>query len=140
MTESELSAIEARASAATQGPWHAECETEDVCDHDDNDKEINRRKITHWRGIYGEDGVGLNKGTEVELFGEADADFIAHSRAAVPTLCAALRRAWANEARLAEALVKMQQHYQVAAGSAYGHSAIGRMIEAALGGDIGDGK
>lgn len=68
MTESELQAIEARAEAATEGPWHSEDGLVDM---------------------------GMDKPT-IDLIREdncrANADFIAAARTDIPALVAEVRR------------------------------------------------
>jgi len=77
MDDKQLEQIEARAEKTTPGPWE--------------------RHITD-NGIWSKDAYG-----EVARVGNsfnrlANSDFIAASRTDIPTLCAALREAWADTA------------------------------------------
>ena len=73
MTEQELSEIEARARAATPGPWQSFIEGRD---HESGSNFIK------------------TKGKDIELLGatEPDQDFIAHARQDVPRLVDEIRR------------------------------------------------
>ena len=66
-----LDKIEARANAATEGPWEADW------------------RFTGW-DISGNDDDGLTELIASDAYGE-DAEFIAHARADVPDMAAALR-------------------------------------------------
>lgn len=86
MTDDELTRLEALAAGATMGPWHAR----DGCHVDD----MRGCPIVEWA-----DG-----GREPGFYYDADAAFIAASRAAVPALIARVRELQADyaayEARL----------------------------------------
>lgn len=72
MTDSELKQIEARANAATDGPW-------EVRPHfDEYGREL---RMTRWV-----------TGVEVENLEIEDAEFVAHARTDVPALCEEVRR------------------------------------------------
>ena len=76
MTEQELSEIEARANAATPGPW-----------------DINRRYITLNGGDMGRveySALGPSVATDVQAM--ADGNFFAHAREDIPKLIAEMRR------------------------------------------------
>lgn len=75
---------------ATPGPWHVH----EVDHHEDG---------VHSRGVAGPDGRGINRGEDVELFGEADADLIVAARNALPVVLARMAAADA----LAAAVVAM---------------------------------
>lgn len=84
MTEAELEAIEARANAATPGPWFDIDQFEE-----DYPVEI---ALTNDPGKYGHE----QKRSE---FTDADRDFIAHARTDIPTLVAEVRRLRAENTR-----------------------------------------
>jgi hypothetical protein len=72
MTDEELQAIEARANAATPGPWEVFAEREVSTEH----KAL--MGCTH-------DGDGV-------FYEREDAEFVAHARADIPALVAEVRR------------------------------------------------
>lgn len=74
MTEKELAEIEARAEAATEGPWYSPDAT--------------------WR-VYNRRCLGVCKMTnDDEYYRKVDSLFIQGARQDIPTLCAELRKAW----------------------------------------------
>lgn len=75
LTNEDLDAIEARANAATEGPWAAD------------------RLEGNLDSLY-------SRVAEVGMWLEADAEFIAHARADVPALVAEVRRLRAAEERV----------------------------------------
>lgn len=88
MTEQELQAIEARAEAATTGPWEIDREELDE-DFSDEEQAIafpeSIGPIVAWEHERG----GMGEGDIEQV--EADAAFIAHARDDVPALIAAVR-------------------------------------------------
>lgn len=87
MTPAELGEIEKRAADATPGPWNAEPEMR---------IEAGCRCLCCWereRGVWKVENVR-------DEAAQMDAQFIAHSRADIPALCAALREAWSKVDRL----------------------------------------
>jgi hypothetical protein len=102
LTEPELCAIEARAAAATPGPW--------IWDRSSDD----------WNHVLAlrdcdarEADVLLCTGDGERAWGiitPADADFIAAARADVPSLVAEVRRVVAQRDRLAAAAEALQEH------------------------------
>lgn len=90
----DLSAIEARAAAATPGPWPLEREELDEEFTDEEQETAQFSQIGPWH-IQGHDGLyghplALVK-TDEEHY-EADAAFIVAARDDVPALCAEVRR------------------------------------------------
>lgn len=85
MTSEELDAIEARAKAATPGPWRVGSEEQwHVFGDPDGDHIMGR-------------GYGIGRvllGMNIHFPYDADAAFIAAARSDVPALVAALREAW----------------------------------------------
>lgn len=83
MTPNPLDAIQARADAATEGPWEA------IDAFDENGEDWLYSEIRH---TYRADGIvwpnQILGTTDLE---EADAEFIAHAREDVPKLVEALR-------------------------------------------------
>lgn len=80
MTDTELREHEARAAAATPGPWGYRAE-----------RQSTKTRFVFPAEVFAIDGTayGAPVGSTT-----ADAAFIAAARAAVPALCAALREAW----------------------------------------------
>lgn len=78
MTDDELTAIEARANAATPGPW-----TTHVVVHDDGYKNMGIEAVAANLTVLGYGGI-LPTRDELE--------FIAHARTDVPALVAEVRR------------------------------------------------
>lgn len=77
MTEIDLEAIEARANAATEGPW------------------IIKKSVMAEAEIVGNDGeavVQADGETGVASFELKDGEFIAHARTDIPALIAEVRR------------------------------------------------
>ena len=96
MTNLDLDAIEARANAATDGPWLGYDERSDL-------REENPDVNPMWVVAHMEPD-GVNWVRDIADIGggeqdEADAEFIAHARTDVPALVAALREARAKVAR-----------------------------------------
>jgi len=83
MTESELQAIEARAEAATEGPWNIE---------GDEPKHL---ALSGWSASMWSAGSGyqvlLHRGTSWQPK-RSDFEFIAHARTDIPALLAEVRR------------------------------------------------
>jgi hypothetical protein len=87
LSEEQLSAIEARADAASPGPWTSH-------DTDDGDWIVEiggdpEASVQPW--WFGD--MESNSGRDIR-----NADFVAAARTDVPALCAALRAAWAEGA------------------------------------------
>ena len=80
-----LNEIEARANAATEGPWEWEGEAKAEWEIGANSLVPSRRPDDPVLYGYGYDASGI------EVKTPADAEFIAHARADVPALVAALR-------------------------------------------------
>ena len=80
-----LNEIEARANAATEGPWEWEGEAEAEWEIGANSLVPSRRPDDPVLYGYGYDASGI------EVKNPADAEFIAHARADVPDMAAALR-------------------------------------------------
>lgn len=101
MTPDELDAIEARAAAATPGPWAAEDER-----HGKGSCSCCGEVLYAWNIVAPSREVVVSAMDDVTpgVHGDADATFIAHARADVPALITALREAWAEAARLRAAL------------------------------------
>ena len=83
MTDEELREIEARADAASVGPWRTNYEL--------------GGQPPDWNGwVWRDDGTWNGYGTELELIcgsqTDANATFIAHAREDVPALVAEVRR------------------------------------------------
>lgn len=82
LTEQQLTDIEARATAATQGPWTVELEqcdcSDGYCHHG-----------TYVSAIYAADGARRD---EIGDFTDADWQFTIHARQDVPALLAEVRR------------------------------------------------
>lgn len=74
MTEEELTQIEARANAASEGPWQR------------GGRSWNIFTVTHHKGQH----FIADCGTHIKS--ETDAQFIAHAREDVPALCREVRR------------------------------------------------
>ena len=79
-----LNEIEARANAATEGPWEWEGEAKAEWEEGANSLVPSRRPDDPVLYGYGYDASGI------EVKNPADAEFIAHARADVPALVAAL--------------------------------------------------
>lgn len=100
MTPEQLAAIEARAKAATEGPWYLRTNR-----HPDT-----RGRKWGWISIYpplsnSQDGVPGVRGEWTESTpSQKNLAFIAHARTDIPTLLAAYRSKEAECARLREAL------------------------------------
>lgn len=88
-----LDEIEARANAATPGPW----KVYEVTNCETMDEEVVSRGIENAAG-------GINGGDEYELYSLADAAFIAHAREDVPALVQLARAQQARIDELADAL------------------------------------
>ena len=80
-----LNEIEARANAATEGPWEWEGEAKGEWEIGANSLVPSRRPDDPVLYGYGYDASGI------EVKNPADAEFIAHAREDVPALVAALR-------------------------------------------------
>ena len=80
-----LDKIEARANAATEGPWEWEGEAKAEWEEGANSLVPSRRPDDPVLYGYGYDASGI------EVKTPADAEFIAHARTDVPALVAALR-------------------------------------------------
>ena len=80
-----LNEIEARANAATEGPWEWEGEAKAEWEIGANSLVPSRRPDDPVLYGYGYDASGI------EVKNPADAEFIAHARADVPDMAAALR-------------------------------------------------
>ena len=80
-----LNEIEARANAATEGPWEWEGEAKAEWELGANSLVPSRRPDDPVLYGYGYDASGI------EVKNPADAEFIAHARTDVPALVAALR-------------------------------------------------
>ena len=80
-----LDEIEARANAATEGPWEWEGEAKAEWEIGANSLVPSRRPDDPVLYGYGYDASGI------EVKNPADAEFIAHARADVPDMAAALR-------------------------------------------------
>lgn len=112
--ERELAAIEARAQAATEGPWKAE----------------NLERDYGHRGIY---WVSVDRPDEIKTVAEvdanddgveaiwrmADAEFIANARTDVPALLALVREQQAKLDRGTEVLDELMADYNANAGVRY---------------------
>lgn len=99
MDEAKLAEIEARASAATPGPWRASTGRT----HDPSTGRVT--SVEHWIS-RGDDDVGITGDVSDSRTGEpslANAAFIAHARADVPALVAEVRRVGAENAMLRSA-------------------------------------
>jgi len=86
-TVDQLAAIEARAQAATEGPWKAS-----DFGHPGRDEPssiIIHKGAFNWRAIH--DGEYVAAMTAWDSQEDADADFIAHARTDVPALLALVR-------------------------------------------------
>ena len=99
MTPDELDAIEARAAAATPGPWAAEDER-----HGKGSCSCCGEVLYAWNIVAPSREVVVSAMDDVTpgVHGDADATFIAHARTDVPALITALREAWAE----AEAMLR----------------------------------
>jgi hypothetical protein len=93
MTPDELDAIEARAAAATPGPWAAEDER-----HGKGSCSCCGEVLYAWNIVAPSREVVVSAMDDVTpgVHGDADATFIAHARTDVPALITALREAWAE--------------------------------------------
>ena len=80
-----LDEIEARANAATEGPWEWEGEAKGEWEEGANSLVPSRRPDDPVLYGYGYDASGI------EVSNDADAEFIAHARTDVPALVEALR-------------------------------------------------
>jgi len=110
MTISEVEAIEARAEAATPGPWAWEQYGEKVnafsvgvaCDEDGNliNGRISEGDIIADTIIYRSE-IGSHEAAVVNY---GDPDFIAHARTDVPALCATAKAAIKDRDELVKAL------------------------------------
>ena len=87
MTPDDLARIEARAAAATEGPWVVET-PESVYGHDGGPDWADLRWVSDRATVADDDPPWLGP------VATADAEFIAHARTDVPALVAALREAW----------------------------------------------
>ena len=96
MSAIDLDAIEARANAASAGPW-----TVDVRASCYFHEEIVGLGGPEWTRAHTRNAVGMDTGT-VEFIAEPDATFIAHARTDIPALVARVREL---EARLVGANV-----------------------------------
>lgn len=129
-----LAAIQARADAATEGPWEYIGRNSIVTPPIDVDE-------ADW-GAEGHAGLRIHTSQDSHAYRYADAAFIAHARQDVPALVAALRAVldvcdWADETvathdRLAP--VKAKDHRPCEAGARQAQAnRIRRAIESALG-------
>ena len=89
-----LNEIEARANAATEGPWEWEGDAKAEWEEGANSLVPSRRPDDPVLYGYGYDASGI------EVKNPADAEFIAHARADVPDMAAALR-----------AVLKLHKHH-----------------------------
>ena len=100
MTPREFAAIEARANAASAGPW-------------ESDGDYSRAEISQtagdWATIVGTEEVGSGHLREnVLILSAADSQFIAHAREDIPALLAAVRERDNTIARVRELHVRNQ--------------------------------
>lgn len=93
ITPDNLPEIEARANAATEGPWSMYWEREGVgslvageVKHTNNGL-----RVADWLAEF--DAESLDGDTAKA---ENDGEFVAHARTDIPALCEALREAWAE--------------------------------------------
>ena len=95
MTDIDLDAIEARANAATPGPWFSNEPGGSSCGGPLTQPYISRK-------VQNADGRAVNLVVaEITMAGDMElADFIAHSRTDVPALIAEIRRLRARVAEL----------------------------------------
>lgn len=127
----DLDAIEARANAATEGPWEAMC-----FDSDHSKYEFSCSVITEDVGdsVCGFDALGrLGNERHAKDDGWHDAQFIAAARTDVPALVARVR-----ELEAAVERVEALKHAAVKRSAAYGihvESITLRQLTAALNGD-----
>lgn len=101
MTEEELQEIEARAQAATEGPWSATL----LNDYADQTTIEGARFVNGNEMPNPEDEPERFTREQTQI--HADATFIAHARADVPRLVAEVRRLNALCERLERAVVRM---------------------------------
>jgi len=91
LTEEQLKAIQDRAAAATPGPWRVHKER----------VELDLGTIVDTADIINEQGAACN--------GFSDYPFMAHARQDIPLLCAALRHERAENARLQDNVIELNQ-------------------------------
>lgn len=94
MDEQQLAAIEARAAAATPGPWHDETDTDFLKDDGKTDPTVaeGESPITTTDGGRNFWVVFVVRGAYSNPPFRDDMAFVAHARADVPALCAEVRR------------------------------------------------
>lgn len=100
MTNDEINNYHSLCKAATRGPWMVDVILASDADPDCGSDEVISRGL---RSEYS----GLNKGLEYEMFSEADAEFIAAARTALPDALDEIERLWVNKEQ-AETVIDSQ--------------------------------